>query len=238
MSVSTLTLSHRNTNLEGQLILPDSTTDAGPAVLVMHDAMGLSSFTVERGQRLADLGYVAVATDMYGEGAHFQSREDVGDYFLQFYNEPSLVRERTLAWFEHISSLPQVDTTRIAAIGFCFGGQCVLELARSGADVKAVVSYHGLLTSHAPAAANSLDTRVAVYTGTRDPYAPADQVDALRREMTAAGADLQLTEFAHGYHAFTNPNPPGGVEDGMQYNKLYDAVSWAGTLAVLSDAFE
>ena len=237
MPVATLPLSHRNTNLEGQLILPDRSTEARPAVMVMHDAMGLDSFEVERARQLADLGYVAVATDMYGEGAHFQSREDVGEHFLQFHKEPALIRERTLAWFEHLSTLPQVDATRIAAIGFCFGGQCVLELARSGADVRAVVSYHGLLSSHAPAAANSLDTSVAVYTGARDPYAPADQVDALRREMTAAGVDLQLTEFAHGYHAFTNPHPPGGVDDGMQYNKRYDAVSWAGTLALLNDVF-
>ncbi len=219
--------------MRGQLFTPDDLRDARAAVLVFHDAMGLSAFTGERARQLADRGYIALAADMYGDGAHSEIPEEVGKYFILFHENPSLLRARVVAWYEKLKSLPNVDISRIAAIGYCFGGQCVLELARSGSDVRAVVSYHGLLTTHVPAARDSLETHVAVYTGTKDPYAPPEQVEALKEEMIEAGASLQLTEFSDAYHAFTNPSPPRGVEEGMAYDEVCDRVSWAGTLALL-----
>lgn len=226
-------LQHEGTNLKGFLATPRDQQGKRAAVLIVHDAMGRGDFYGEKARVLAELGYVALAADMYGDGFHAETPEEAGKYFIAFHHNPALMRARVVALYEQLKSLPEVDETRVAAIGFCFGGQCVLELARSGADVKAVASYHGLLTTHAPAQSESVDTVVAVYTGTKDPYAPRDHVDALRAEMTAAGANLHLTEFSGAYHAFTNPKPPRGVEAGMQYDALCDRVSWAGTLVVL-----
>lgn len=229
-------LVHCDITLKGQLILPDDSVSKRPAVLVVHDAMGLGPLYVAKARELAALGYVTLAVDMYGDGFHSETPEQAGQHFIAFHENPSLMRERMLAWLEKLVSLPQVDTDRVAAIGYCFGGQCVLELARAGANVKSVVSFHGLLTTHAPATAGSIRGTVAVYTGTKDPYAPREQVFALQEEMHAAGADLHLTQFSGAYHAFTNPAPPRGVEAGMQYDALCDRVSWAGTLALLEQS--
>ena len=229
-----LEMEHGEKILRGQLVTPDNLQGKAPGVLVMHDAMGLGKFNEEKAHMLAGMGYVALATDMYGGGVHSDDPNEAGKHFLPFHTNPALIRARVVAWFEQMKSLPQVDETLIAAIGFCFGGQCVLELARSGADVKAVASYHGLLTTPAPAQADSIKGLVAVYTGSKDPYAPRKDVDALREEMTNARANFHLTEFSNAYHAFTNPNPPGDVEAGMQYDPLCDQVSWAGTVALLS----
>lgn len=202
----------------------------------MHDAMGLGRFNERRAHLLADRGYIALATDMYGGGVHCEDPAEAGKHFRPFHDKPELIRSRVVAWYEKLKSMPEVDENRIAAIGFCFGGQCVLELARSGEDVKAVVSYHGLLTTPSPAKPDSLNNTVAVYTGSKDPYAPREDVETLRNEMAASGAEFQLTEFSHAWHAFTNPNPPMGVESGMQYDAVSDAVSWAGTLALFDQS--
>src|SRR6185295_6442215 len=115
--------------------------------------------------RLAAQGYAALATDMYGGGVFFENARAGGDLMLALHREPERLRARVLAGFETLARLPQVDAGRIGAIGFCFGGQCVLELARSGADVRAVVSFHGLLTTHAPAAKGAVKARVLAITG-------------------------------------------------------------------------
>jgi len=233
-----LKLTHDGASLCGQLIMPERRAAKAPGILVMHDAMGLGKFNEQKAHLLADLGFIALATDMYGGGVHCKDTDEAGKHFLPFHNKPELIRSRVVAWFEKLKCLPGVDENRIAAIGFCFGGQCVLELARSGADVKAVVSYHGLLTTPSPAKPDSLDTIIAVYTGSKDPYAPRKDVDLLREEMRVSGAHLQLTEFTHAHHAFTNPSPPMGVEAGMQYDALCDAISWAGTLALLNHTLQ
>ena len=228
-----LELTHEGTSLVGQLIHPEQTSGKRPAVLVVPDAMGLSPFYVAKARQLADLGYVALAADMYGNGFYSDIPEDAGNHYLVFHQNPSLMRARVLAWYEKLTSLPEVDPTRVAAIGYCFGGQCMLELARSGCSVKAVVSYHGLLTTHQPAEPDAISGLVVVYTGNRDPYVPQEHIDGLRKEMATANARLYLTEFSDAYHAFTNPKPPRGVESGMQYNALCDKLSWTGTLATL-----
>jgi len=237
-NTQTVDIKHKDVTLKCQLVKPELANENLPGILVMHDAMGLSDFTVNKAKQLAEMGYLALATDMYGNGAHSENPEEAGKFFIDFHNTPELIRDRVLALYRHLKAQPEVDANNIAAIGFCFGGQCVLELARSGEDVNAVVSYHGLLTTPSPAEVNSLRTTVAVYTGSKDPYAPREHVDAIREEMTASGAELLLTEFSGAYHAFTNPNPPRGVESGMKYDELCDRVSWAGTCALLQHALK
>ncbi len=232
-----IALEHGESHLEGRLLAPNEPGTPAPAVLVVHDAMGLSDFTVEKAGELAAMGYVALACDMYGHGVHCEDTAQAGEHLQPLLAEPERLRDRIVAWYEHLKSQPEVDASRVAAIGYCFGGQCVLELARSGADVQAVVSYHGLLTTHAPARPGEVHGRIAVYTGSRDPYAPGENVEALRQEMTDAGAAFQITEFSDAYHAFTNPSPPRGVDAGMQYDALADKLSWAGTCGLLDYVF-
>ncbi len=227
-------LQHEGAALTGYAAFPDG---AGPfpAVLVMHSAMGLGAQTKQSAQKLAALGYAAIAADMYGVVVSHADSTTAGASMLALMATPGLLRARCAAWFDAIAAMPQVDANRIAAIGYCMGGQCVLELARSGADVKAVVSYHGLLTTDTPAQPSVIRGQVSVYTGALDPYAPPDHVAALQAEMAAAGASFQLMLFSHAAHGFTDIDAADLNRDGIAYDALADRLSWAGTLVLLAD---
>jgi len=228
---NTIDLEHTGAQLRGQLRRPADDV-ARPGVLVMHNAHGLGPQTIAAAEALAGLGYVALATDLYGGGIFHDGREASGRAIAPLWGRP-LIRERSLAWLHTLKGLPGVDAHRTAAIGYCFGGQCVLEIARSGADLAAVVSYHGLLMTPQPAAPGQVRARVAVYTGSHDPHVPAAHVAALREEMNTAGAHWQLTEFGDAWHSFTDPSRSTTPEDGQAYHPVAAAVSWAGTLALL-----
>lgn len=203
-----------------------------PAVLVMHNAMGLGKPVHNAVRRLVSLGYLAVGTDMYGPGRQLTD-EEVREHITPLHGNPAILRDRIVRWFDTVAARPDVDAGRIGAIGYCFGGQCVLELARSGADAKAVVSYHGLLGTHAPAKPGTVKGEVAVYCGGRDPWAPPADIEALREELTNAGARHQITVFAEAQHAFTDPDGHELGRDGLAYHPIADKVSWAGTIALL-----
>lgn len=177
---------------------------------------------------LASEGYRVIAADMYGRDADLSTPESAGAHFTDLLATPERLRERVLAWFERVSALPGADAERIAAIGYCFGGKCVLELARSGARLSSVTSFHGLLTTHAPARPGEVRTQVNVWTGGRDPYAPLADFDALREEFSAAGADLQATVFTQAQHSFTDPDHHG-FADGIAYDAMAHAIAWEGT---------
>jgi dienelactone hydrolase len=230
--LQTIKFLQEGADLEGQLALPAG-PGPHPAVMVMHNAFGLGPHMQEVAQRLAAEGYIALATDMYGGGKTHTTSEETAKSFMPLLQTPGLLRRRIVAWHEHLKTLPGVDPARLGAIGYCFGGQCVLELARSGADTKAVVSYHGLLTTAQKAEPGAVKAYVAAYTGARDPYAPYDQVQALRDEMIAAGALWQITEFGEVYHAFTDREAGKQPVPGLAYNPLAEKISWAGTLALL-----
>jgi dienelactone hydrolase len=226
---------HDGVELVGQMAVPEQ-PGPHPAVMVMHTALGLGQMMRERALRLAQLGYVAVATDMYGGGIDCHADPtSVGTLMRDLLTPTQRLRARAVAWYEQIKARPEVNPQSVAAIGFCFGGQCVLELARSGADVKALISFHGLLSTPMPALPGVVQGVVAIYTGAKDPYAPAEHVTALQQEMTAAGARLQTMVFSDACHAFTDPNA-GAIaigRNGIAYDPIADHVSWAGTVALL-----
>jgi len=234
-SLQPITCHHEGATLVGQLAKPDA-TGLRPAVMVMHDAHGLGNQARDSARRLAQLGYIALATDMYGGGVFHTDTKAAGVSLAPLWNDAQLLRSRVVAWYEQLRALPNVDVGRIAAIGYCFGGQCVLELARSGADAKAVVSYHGILKTKLPAERGTVRARVQVYTGAKDPYAPAEDVEALRQEMNTAGAQWDLMIFGDAYHAFTNPERISAGVPGIAYDAVAHQVSWAGTLALLEQA--
>jgi dienelactone hydrolase len=229
-------LTHAGAGLVGQMIRPEG-EGPFPAVLVMYSAYGLGPHVKHAAERLAAQGYLALCTDMYGGGAYYPNPAEAGGDFAAIMARPELLRERCRAWFDALAAHPLADPARIAAIGYCFGGKCVLELARSGADAKAVVSFHGVLTTHAPAAPGAFRGEVAAWCGAQDPYAPLADIDALRGELEAAGASYQIHTLGEVAHSFTDPDAAKAGRPGIAYDARADRLSWAGTLALLEDVF-
>lgn len=235
MSLTPYEYGHGDVRLIGQIALPEG-PGPHPGVLVMYDARGQGPVVLDRARKLAQQGYVALATDMYGEAVLYENALDGGAVMTALHAEPDKLRERVLINFEALRSRDEVDSTRIAAIGFCFGGECVLDLARSGADVRAVVSYHGLLTTERPAPKDGVKAHVAIYAGGKDPYAPPEHIEGFQEEMAAANAVCDVTVFGEAFHSFTDPyarkmdNIPG-----VKYDPVADRVSWLGTLGLLEE---
>ena len=234
----TIEYEHDGVTLRGELAVP---AGAGPhpALLVMHDAHGIGSLVRRRSQELAAQGYVAFAPDMYGGGRRFENARDAGVLLKELYEKPQRLRDRVLAGFEVLKGQSQTDASRIGALGFCFGGQCVLELARSGADVKAVVSFHGLLKTPLPAEPGVVKAQVLALTGKQDPYAPAADVEGFQKEMEAAQVDWQLTMYGRGYHAFSEPEAVQMTNiPGIRYDPLLAKLSWSQGTAFIEAAVE
>lgn len=229
---SPVELGHAGTQLNGQAAFPAG-EGPFPAVLVMHNALGLGDHVREVAQRLAALGYVGIATDMYGSGAPSGDPVVNGASYETVTKDPALLRSRVRAWFDRIAAMPQVRADRVAAIGFCFGGTCVLELARGGAPTRAVVSYHGILTTAQPMQPGAFTGEVQAWCGAYDPYAPLGHIEGLRAELAAAGAHHTITILGDAAHGFTDPASDAMGREGIAYDALADKVSWAGTVALL-----
>lgn len=194
-----------DTVLEAFFAFDDAIQGRRPVVLVSHAWAGRSEFTSEKARYLAKLGYVGFALDMYGKGKLGQTDAECGALMRPFVEDRSLLQQRILAAVKTAKLLPWVDDRKIAAIGFCFGGLCVLDLARTCSEVKGVVSFHGLL--HAPSNVENpkISAKVLALHGHDDPLAPPEQVADFEKEMTQAGADWQLHTYGNTVHAFTNP---------------------------------
>jgi dienelactone hydrolase len=215
--------------LIGQLSTPD-TPGPHPGVLVMPDARGMTELAKRKAQELASLGYVALATDFYGDGLYHQ-----GEKAAELHADWPLLHKRIFAGFDALKAQPSVDHERIGAIGYCFGGQAAIELARTGANVKAAVSFHGLLTTKTPAKRGAVKANILALHGLKDPYVPPADVETFRAEMSEAEANWQITIYGEGWHQFTDPD---GVKEmpgvpGLKYDRLLDRLSWAAALEFL-----
>ncbi len=225
--------SHDGVPLRGYLAMPEG-PGPHPAVLVMRDALALEGVVSRRAQDLARLGYVALATDMFGSGPGEPSVAEASESFAQLQKTPEYLRGRVLATFEALRALPQVDAARVSAIGYCFGGQCVLELARSGADARSVVSFHGLMHTALPAKPGAIKAKILAITGALDPHAPLSDVPGFQKEMSDAGADYHLTIYGQGVHAWTDPDVAKRIDiPGVQYDPFLDHLSWVQATAFL-----
>ena len=222
-------------NLRGYLAWNDS-AEPQPGILVVHEGLGLGDFAMERARRLAGLGYVALAADMFGERRQARNLQEVATLVGGLRAEPEKLRARGRAALETLAALPQVDARRLAAIGFCFGGSVVLELARAGADLRAVVSFHGVLATKMPAVSGKVKASVLVLTGADDPLAPPDQVADFENEMRAAAVrDWQVISYGNTLHGFTNPAADGSMLRSALYNAQADRRSWASMLSLFDE---
>jgi dienelactone hydrolase len=231
---------HAGSELVGRLAAPPvGASGPRPVVLVFPSALGLGEHALDSARRLADAGYLGLGVDMYGDGAasSYTDAAETGTKFEALTKDPALLRERANAWLDHARSLPGADADRIAAVGYCFGGLCVLELARSGADLRAVVSYHGILKTAQPALSDAIRAEVVAYCGGEDPYAPLADIDAFRDEMAACGARYQITTFGQVQHSFTDPRADTAGRPGIAYDETANRISWAGTLALFGRLF-
>jgi dienelactone hydrolase len=220
----------------GFIAYDDRASGKRPGVLVFHEGLGLGEHIIERTRRVAKLGYVALAADMFGGRRQARDLEDMRGLVGDLRSEPTRLRARARAALATLASLPEVDTGRLCAIGFCFGGSVVLELARDGADLKGVVSFHGVLATKAPALPGKVKASVLVLTGGNDPLAPPEHVVALENEMRAAGVrDWQVVTYGNTHHAFTNPAADGFFLSGTLYNEQSDRRSWAAMTSFLNE---
>lgn len=207
-----------------------------PGVLVAHAWGGRSEFEDRKAEQLAELGYVGFALDLYGKGIRGSNAEENAALMQPLLDDRRLLQERMAAALEHLSGQKDVDRTRLAAIGFCFGGLCVLDLARSGADLRGVASFHGLLAAPEQSGSVDLSAKVLALHGWQDPMATPEQVLQFSKEMDARGADWQLHAYGKAMHAFTNPaaNDPG---NGLLYDADADHRSWDAMRLFLGEVF-
>jgi len=207
-----------------------------PAVLIFPTIMGRSGLELGFARRLATLGYAAFVSDLYGREHLGRPREECRGLMNALLDDRALLRRRLLAALAAVRELPEVDSERTAAIGFCFGGLCALDLARSGADVKGVASFHGLLKPPSDCRPASIGARIIVFHGWDDPLAPPDNVRALADELTRAGADWQIHAYGGVMHGFTNPAANDRAA-GILHDERAAARAWASCKAFLEECF-
>ena len=226
---------HEDAELTGLLELPSCPN--GRAVLVVHEANGLGDNVRRRARMLAELGYIAFAADLYG-GARTYGGEAAVEQMNRLRGDSELFRARVRAGLERLAEVEGVERSKMAAIGYCFGGTAVLELARSGAPLAAVVSFHGLLTTPQPARPGEVGARILACTGAKESLVPLADVIDFQEEMAAAEADWQLIVYGRALHSFTNPNVRGMGDPRMDYDPSADRQSWAAALRFLGEALD
>jgi len=230
LSVGPVTYKEGGQELNGYLAYDAALLDKRPGILIVHEWWGLNDYPKSRAQQLAGLGYVAFAADIYGSGAVATNQEAAAKLAAPFRADRELMRRRVTAALAVLKADPRVDPKRVAAIGYCFGATCVLELARDGADLAGVVSFHGGLDTPHPDSTPKPKAAILVCHGANDAYVTPESVESFWREMKQCGADWQLNVYAEAVHSFTNPNSGSDPSKGMAYNAAADKRSWADML--------
>ena len=237
MKTETIEYKDGNVTLKGYLAYDEQTSQKRPGILVMPEAFGLGVHARQRAERLAALGYIALAGDPYGNGVEAKDLQEAITLATALREDPAKFRQRARVALDKLASLPQVDASRLAAIGFCMGGTFSLELARDGAPLRGIVSFHGGLETQRPAAAGQVKARILVCHGAEDPFVPPAQVNAFAEEMTNAKADWQLISYGGTVHSFTNPDAGTVGNPGLAYNKQTDERSWKAMRTFFDEVF-
>jgi dienelactone hydrolase len=224
--------------MEGYLAYDDASTAKRPAVLVVHEWWGLNDYIKGRANQLAQMGYVAFAPDIYGKGKRAKDATEAGQLAGIYWKDRKLLRARANAGLDILMKHRLTDPKRIAAIGYCFGGTAILELARSGADIAGVVSFHGGLDTPDMNDAKNIKAKVLVQTGADDPNVPPSQILAFADEMRKARVDWYLTMYGGAVHSFTNPTSGNDPSKGVAYNEKADRRSWQAMKDFFADIFK
>ncbi|MEJ2532157.1 MAG: dienelactone hydrolase family protein [Halioglobus sp.] len=227
---------HGDQPFEGFLAWDDAVGSPRPAVAIAHAWGGRSAFEEGRAIRLAEQGYVGFAIDIYGKGVRGSNPEENAALMAPFLEDRPLLQARINEAVTVLRQQPEVDAGRLAAMGFCFGGLCVLDLARSGSDVLGVASFHGLFAAPGNTAGNRIGAKVLCLHGYDDPMVPPQSVLDLAAELTDAGADWQLHAYGNTLHSFTNPDANDPAM-GAVYDAAADRRSWAALLDFLGEIF-
>jgi dienelactone hydrolase len=221
--------------LQGYAAWDDGFKDKRPGVLIAHEWWGFGPYVRRRAEMLARQGYTAFALDMYGKGVYAKDHEEAGKLAGAFFNDRAAMRRRAMLGVEQLKKLPFVNPNKLAAIGYCFGGTTVLELARMGADLKGVASFHGALNTPTPAT-ETPKAKIAVFQGADDAMTmPA--LPAFEEEMRKVHADWQATVYGGAVHSFTVAEAGDDNSKGMAYNKAADERSWKALLDFFSEIF-
>ena len=220
----------------GFLAFDNAIISPRPAVLVAHDWSGRNEFACDKAKMLADMGYVGFALDMYGQAQLGQTTEEKMALITPLMSDRALLLERVNAALDVLRAMPEVDANRIAIIGFCFGGLCALDLARSGADIKGAISFHGLLNKPENKPITPIKAKILALHGYEDPMVKPDQLTMFCDEMTAANADWQVQMYGHVQHSFTNPQAHDR-QLGLIYNELAAKRAWQAMTNFLQEIF-
>jgi dienelactone hydrolase len=226
-----------DTVLEGFMAWDDAITGKMPGVLVFPQWTGPTDHERNAARDLAKLGYVAMVADVYGKGIHPPAPKESGIEMAKYMNDRPVLRARVKAGFDRLLTDPHVDASKVAAIGYCFGGAAVLELGRQGTDLKAIVSFHGTLTNPTPADAKNIKAHVLVLHGTDDPFVPPAEVEAFNAEMKAANVDLEFVAYSGTVHSFTINLAGYPTSPGSHYNAVSAKRSWIAMQDFLKETF-
>lgn len=229
---------HGDEAMEGYLAFEGAGKGKRPGVIVVHAWMGLDAYAKKRTEQLAKLGYVAFAIDMYGKGVKARDVEDAARLAGIYRADRGLMRGRANAGLDVLKKQSITDAKRTAAMGYCFGGGVALELARSGADIVGVVSFHGNLDTPDPGNARNIKGKVLALHGADDPYVPSQQVVAFQDEMRKADVDWQMVIYGGAVHAFTDPGSGNDPSRGAAYNEKADRRSWEAMNAFFAEIFK
>lgn len=225
-------------SLEGFVAWDSEKVSTGvPGVLVVHQWLGLTDYEKSRCEQLAKLGYVAFALDIYGKETRPANMQEAGQFSGKYKADRELYRRRLNLGLAQLRKQDGVSKDKIAAIGYCFGGTGVLELARSGADVNGVVSFHGGLDSPQPESANNIKAKVLICHGADDPFVPVKDIDAFKAELNSAGVDWQMISYSGAVHSFTQPMAGNDNSRGAAYNEKADKRSWKAMESFFAELF-
>jgi dienelactone hydrolase len=239
-AIHTQTIEYKqgDTTLEGFVAYDAAIKGTRPGVLVVHQWMGLTDYEKHRAEMLAQLGYVAFCADIYGKGVRPQNTQEAGALAGKYKGDRQLLRARVNAGLDALRQQPLVDPKHIAAIGYCFGGTTVLELARSGAELNGVVSFHGGLDAPHPDDGKNIKCKVLVLHGADDPFSSPQDIAAFENEMRNGSVDWQINFYGGAVHSFTQPMAGNDNSKGAAYNERADKRSWAEMKRFFAEIFK
>ena len=227
---------HGDVALQGYLAWNPAIAGKRPGVMIIHEWKGHGEYVRRRADQLARLGYAAFAADMYGKGVYAKDHDEAGKLAGAFFKDRKLTRERAAAGLEVLKNHATCDPTRVAAMGYCFGGMTVLEMARAGLDVRGVASFHGILATPEPA--KEIKARVIVFNGKDDKFISAKDILAFEEEMKGAKANFEFIAYEGAVHSFTVKEAGDDPSKGMAYNEKADKSSWTKLESFLKEVFK